>query len=225
MEAIDISIYKNESELANTVVTDALSIINSKLENQDTCHVGLTGGSLGSLISERLANELNKGNWHGLNIWWSDERFVPYDSNQRNDLIFVNTINKFTEVEVHRVPFDIDIVKSAKEFSESVEKVDFDLIILGMGPDGHVASLFPGQLDVDEPRSAFEILNSPKPPAERITFSMKKINSSDEIWLVVSGTEKSDAISELIEGESKLPVCKVKLSRLLVDSAAFGLAE
>ena len=98
-----------------------------------------------------------------------------------------------------------------------------DLIILGMGPDGHIASLFPGALHADETRDVFAITNSPKPPSARLTFSLKKLNSATEIWLIASGENKADAIAGLIEEDKSLPVSHVNLSRLLVDSAAFGI--
>ena len=225
MDAIDISIYSDEKELANSAVIDALSLINAKLEVSDKCHVALTGGTLGNMIAENLARELNKGNWNGLNVWWSDERYVPYSSADRNDLVFVNEIEKKTEAEVHRTPFESDLQKDAKQFSDQISRVEMDLIILGMGPDGHVASLFPGKLDLKETRDAFAISDSPKPPSERITFSMNKINKAGEIWLVASGAAKAEVIASLVEGESKLPVGQVSITRLLVDSQAFGVSE
>ena len=225
MEAVDVSIYSDEVELAKTVALDTLTLINSKLRERAKCHVALTGGSLGNQIAENLAKELNKGNWDGLNIWWSDERYVHFESELRNDLIFMKNIDEKCGVEVHRTPHEGDLEKSALHFNLELSKVDFDLIILGVGPDGHVASLFPGQLDVNEARDAFAIKNSPKPPSERITFSMRKINSAKEIWLVASGIAKADVVAELVEGESKLPVGQVSLTRLIVDSLAFGVGE
>ena len=223
MEEIDISIYADESELANTTVADLLTFINEKLHIKPECHVALTGGTLGNLISTKLADHLNKGEWEGLHIWWSDERFVPFTSSDRNDLEFVNSIHEFSKVKVHRAPFDGDVTHSAELFNKEVVKVDFDLLILGMGPDGHIASLFPNKIHEDEKRAAFAVTDSPKPPKERITLSLRKINESNEIWLVASGEAKSEAIASLIEEDQSLPVSHVNLTRLMVDSAAFGV--
>lgn len=223
MEEIDISIYANESELANTAVADLLSLINEKLLENSECHISLTGGTLGNLISIKLANHLNNGEWEGLHIWWSDERFVPLTSSDRNDLEFVNSIKEFSKVIVHRAPFDGDVTHSAEIFDSEVANVKFDLMILGMGPDGHIASLFPNKIHEDERRAAFAVSDSPKPPKERITLSLRKINESNEIWLVASGEAKAEAIASLIEEEQSLPVSHVNLTRLMVDSAAFGV--
>lgn len=223
MEEIDISIYANESELANTTVADLLSLINEKLLENSECHISLTGGTLGNLISIKLANHLNNGEWEGLHIWWSDERFVPLTSSDRNDLEFVKSIKEFSKVIVHRAPFDGDVTHSAEIFDREVANVKFDLMILGMGPDGHIASLFPNKIHKDERRAAFAVSDSPKPPKERITLSLRKINESNEIWLVASGEAKAEAIASLIEEEQSLPVSHVNLTRLMVDSVAFGV--
>ena len=223
MEEIDISIYADESELAKTAVLDALSLINAKLQDKGECHIALTGGTLGNLISTKLAEHLNRGEWEGLHIWWSDERFVPFNSTDRNDLHFVNSIKELSKVKVHRAPIEGDVNHAAELFNEEIEKVDFDLMILGMGPDGHVASLFPNQIHDDEKRAVFAVTDSPKPPKERITLSLRKINGSNEIWLVASGEAKSEAIASLIEEDQSLPVSHVNLTRLMVDSAAFGV--
>lgn len=223
MEDFDISIYSNESELAETTVIDALAFINSRLEDNDKCHVALTGGSLGNLIAEKLATELNKSNWSGLNIWWSDERYVPYDSTERNDLRFSQTIDKRSGAKIHRMPFTGNLLQDAKDFEAEISQVKLDLMILGVGPDGHIASLFPGQMDEAELRAAFQITDSPKPPAARITLSLRKINEANEIWLVASGSGKSEMIAELVDGDCDAPVSQVAITRLLVDSSAFGV--
>ena len=124
---------------------------------------------------------------------------------------------------VHRANGDGDIEVAANTLEREIAGINMDLIILGMGPDGHIASLFPGALYADEIRDVFAITNSPKPPANRVTFSLKKINSAAAIWLVASGEGKAVAVAGLIEEEYSLPVSHVNLSRLLVDSAAFGI--
>ena len=225
MEDLDISIYTTEAELLEATVGEIRDLVDTQLNETGKFHLALTGGTLGNLLAQELANEFSQGDWRGLHIWWSDERYVHFESELRNDLIFMKNIDEKCGVEVHRTPHEGDLEKSALHFNRELFKVDFDLIILGVGPDGHVASLFPGHLDVNEARDAFAIKNSPKPPSERITFSMRKINSAKEIWLVASGIAKADVVAELVEGESKLPVGQVSLTRLIVDSLAFGVGE
>jgi 6-phosphogluconolactonase len=93
-----------------------------------------------------------------------------------------------------------------------------------MGPDGHVASLFPGIADIDDVRSIFAITDSPKPPAVRISFTMKQINSAQEVWMVAAGEGKAAAVTKIIEGDISIPASYVRgnsHTRLIVDTEAF----
>lgn len=221
MEDLDISIYVDESELISAAISDINVLISSGLEKNGTFHLALTGGTLGNLISKNLAVQFSFGNWSGLHIWWSDERFVPLNSTDRNDLAFLSNLTN-AEIKFHRVMGE-NVESAATQLAKEINGIQLDLIILGMGPDGHVASLFPGAIHADEKRDVFAITDSPKPPSERVTFSLKKINSSKAIWLVASGAGKADAVAGLIEEDMKLPVSHVNLSRLMVDSESFGI--
>lgn len=219
---LDISILETEAELINTAVSECIQMIKARLGAGNEFHLALTGGTLGNAISKAIAGVLNQGDYSGLNIWWSDERYVLQDSTDRNDLEFVkNLTNK--KVKVHRANDSVPLTLAADELANDISGREMDLVILGMGPDGHVASLFPGKIHESEIREVFAITDSPKPPAERVTFSLKKINSAKEVWLVASGESKADAVMGLVEGDKSLPVTHINLSRLLVDSLAFGI--
>ena len=110
------------------------------------------------------------------------------------------------------------------DYERALEGVEIDLNILGLGPDGHVASLFPGIADIDDQRKIFAITDSPKPPAVRISFTMKFLNASREVWIVVAGEGKADAVGKIIEGDLSIPASYVSAqvrTRLIVDQAAF----
>jgi 6-phosphogluconolactonase len=219
---LDISILETEAELINAAVSECTQVIQTKLDTGSEFNLALTGGTLGNAISKSIAEVLNKGDFSGLNIWWSDERYVPRDSTERNDLEFIRKLTN-KNVKVHRANDSVSLSQAAVELANEISGRDMDLIILGMGPDGHIASLFPGKIHESENREVFAITDSPKPPAERLTFSLKKINSAKEVWLVASGENKADAVMGLVEGDRSLPVTHVNLSRLLVDSLAFGI--
>jgi 6-phosphogluconolactonase len=224
LDNLDIAIYSDIDELVAVTVPEVIEEIQDGISRNSEFHLVLTGGTLGVALSIAIANELNNGDFTGLHIWWSDERFVDLDSNDRNDLEFVNSL-KNKNVVIHRAPHSGSIESQAESFSKQLENVQLDLIIIGVGPDGHVASLFPNAIYQNEKRSAFAIINSPKPPAERITFSLNEINSADEIWVVASGESKQEAIEGFMDGDMDLPVSHLKATRLLVDSAAFGIEE
>ena len=176
MDDLDISVYADESELIKVTVEDAIEYVRDTLEAKGVCHLSLTGGTVGIATAKAMGEIFNSGEWSGLHIWFSDERFVPYDSNDRNDLEISKILSPESGVILHRVAGSGAIEVAAKSFADELKNVDMDLIILGMGPDGHVASLFPENIHADERRDAFEVIDSPKSPAQRVTFSLKKLN-------------------------------------------------
>jgi 6-phosphogluconolactonase len=116
------------------------------------------------------------------------------------------------------------IEDAVKNYQDALNGVVIDLNILGLGPDGHVASLFPGIADLDDQRDIFAIIDSPKPPAVRVSFTMKFINEAREIWIVAAGESKADAVAKIIEGDLSIPASYVSAqqrTRLIVDQAAF----
>jgi len=99
-----------------------------------------------------------------------------------------------------------------------------DICVLGLGPDGHVASLFPHHWDPHVKARAIAITDSPKPPAERVSFSMDFINASSQVWIIAAGESKAIAVSQVLEGDRDIPAGNVQgreLTRLIVDSEAF----
>jgi 6-phosphogluconolactonase len=227
-DELDLTLYADATELADEVTAQILASIEKGLKLKSTFHLVLTGGTLGVQISESLVQEFNAFSdaFKGLHIWWSDERFVPADSVERNAFPFHGTL-KNKNIVVHEVLASNvakDINEAVSDYALALENVDIDLNVLGLGPDGHVASLFPGMADVDDPRTIYAITDSPKPPASRVTFSMKQINSAAEVWMVAAGESKAEAVTKIIEGDISIPASYVRgnsHTRLIVDTEAF----
>jgi 6-phosphogluconolactonase len=102
--------------------------------------------------------------------------------------------------------------------------INLDLVILGIGTDGHVASLFPNVADIDDLRKVMLIMDSPKPPPVRISFTMSMINSSSKVWLVANGDSKAEAVTKILEADLSIPASYVRgtsHTRLIVDTEAF----
>jgi 6-phosphogluconolactonase len=225
---LDLTLYADGDELADEVTAQILIAIENGLLAQGVFHLVLTGGTLGVQISNSLKAAFNVAPemYKGLHIWWSDERFVDLDSSERNAAPFHGTLTN-TNIQVHEslapnTPASIE--DAVNDYPDALNGVTIDLNILGVGPDGHVASLFPGIADLDDLRNIFAITDSPKPPAERISFTMKFINEAREVWIVAAGESKAEAVAKIIEGDLSIPASYVSgqvRTRLIVDQASF----
>jgi 6-phosphogluconolactonase len=174
--------------------------------------VGLTGGTIAEKIHEAVvaATEGHEDvDWSKVDFWWGDERYVPADDDGRNAKQAREVMLDHLDVDerrVHEMPASDgphDSVKDAAEaYGDEVRRLgsgQFDVLMLGVGPDGHVASLFPGspQLDVDD-TVAVPVTDSPKPPPERISLTFGALSRSSEVWFVVSGEGKADAVAKAL---------------------------
>jgi 6-phosphogluconolactonase len=173
-------------------------------------HVGLTGGTIAEAIHEEIARLASSYDvdWTRVVFWWGDERFVAPDSDERNARKARLDLLDHLEVDparVHEIPSTAtaaDVAAAATAYADEVRSVGsgrFHLVMLGVGPDGHVASLFPGfpQLDVED-TVAVPVTGSPKPPPERVSLTFAALNRADEVWFVVSGADKAEAVSRAL---------------------------
>lgn len=226
----DLRIVADEFELVRTVVELVNIRVIQQLEETSIFHLALTGGTLGIQISKDLVMAWNEEpeKFSGLHLWWGDERFVPELSEERNAQPVLMGLSEDSPIHVHQVlPSDanVDVEVSARRYNADLFGIDMDLTLLGLGPDGHVASLFPGQWEENEERNAIPVIDSPKPPPQRVSFSMSKINSSHTVWFVVSGEEKHEAVAKIIGRDASIPATHVqgKIETLLfADHAALA---
>ena len=227
-DELDLTLYADADELADEVTAQILLAIESGLLARGEFHLVLTGGTLGVQISQALVGAFNSAPelYKGLHIWFSDERFVDLESPERNAAPLHGTL-KNSNVIVHEslAPNSPATVEDAvRDYEQALDGITIDLNILGVGPDGHVASLFPGIADYEDRRNIFAITDSPKPPAVRVSFTMSLINSAQEVWIVAAGESKADAVTKIIEGDLSIPASYVRgnsHTRLIVDTEAF----
>ena len=168
-------------------------------------HIALTGGTIADAVHRELArlSPATEVDWSRVVVWWGDERFVAPDSPDRNAqgarAVFLDTVGA---TQVHEMPSTADaadVEAGAAAYADLLREQgsgEFEVVMLGVGPDGHVASLFPGfaQLDVTD-RIAVAVTDSPKPPPERISLTFPPLNRSRSVWLLVSGEAKAEAVS------------------------------
>lgn len=217
MSEPSIVVSQTAEELASRVAGDFLALVSEVLEAKPVANIVLTGGSLGiALIGElaKLNLDLTK-----LRFMFGDERFVALDHEDRNEFQGISVFPELANKSLLRYPAaNSDLLTgqslmnnamtisygSAEETSEV-----FDLVILGLGPDGHVASLFPGHQGNGEWITAEQA--SPKPPAERLSLSYAALNRANQVWFLASGAQKAAVVSSALnEADCELPLAKVK---------------
>lgn len=218
-----------------TAVLDAISA-------RGTAHVALTGGTMGSAVVAALADHPahDAVDWSLVHFWWGDERYLPAGDADRNDTqndeAGLRDLTHGSD-RVHRVPGP-DEVDSAEEAARRYEEAlrehgsqSFDIVLLGVGPDGHIASLFPGHPQQGAAETiAVAVHDSPKPPPTRVTLTAECLSRSREVWFIVSGADKAEAVAKGVAGapaaESSTGLVRgMDRTLWLVDEAAAGAVE
>lgn len=177
-------------------------------------HVALTGGSMGSAIIGALAAQPGRDavDFSRVHVWWGDERYLPAGDADRND-----TQNDeaglaalgLEPAHVHRVAGPDETTSaedSARAYGDALREHgsgEFDLVLLGVGPDSHVASLFPrheAQRSTDA--IAIAVHDSPKPPPDRVSLTFEALNRARQVWFLVAGADKADAVHAALSPEA-----------------------
>lgn len=202
------------SELAAAVADRFLQRVAAAQARGEDPHVVLTGGSIAREVHQQIAQRAASHDidWSRIDFWWGDERFVAPDSPDRNARdARADLLDPVGATRVHEVPSTADVSDvgtAAEAYSDLVRAEghgEFDLVMLGLGPDGHVASLFPGfdQLDVVD-RIAVPVSGSPKPPPERVSLTFPALNRTRAVWFLVSGEGKADAVRRALAADGDL---------------------
>jgi 6-phosphogluconolactonase len=181
--------------------------------------VVLTGGGVGIATLRALREAAGHGavDWRAVDLWWGDERFLPLGHPERNDTQAKDALLDHVDVDwarVHRMPApdgpdgddpDAAAERYAAELAAAAKPEDggvpaFDVLLLGVGPEGHVASIFPESPAVVDRRVVVAVRNSPKPPPTRLTMTFGTLNSAREAWLLAAGEEKAPAVHLALAG-------------------------
>jgi 6-phosphogluconolactonase len=209
--------------VAQTAAEAFIDHIVEVLDQKAEAHVVLTGGTVGIKTLDELASSHRIGevDFSRVHFWWGDERYVASDSADRNELQARNALLNKIPVDVakvHAFPSSdsgLELDSAALSFAEQVAEFaaideiapDFDLVFLGVGPDGHVASLFPGKPKPPAGASVIAEHNSPKPPSARLSFSYEALLGAHQVWFVVAGADKANAVAVAFgDAPESLPV-------------------
>lgn len=200
-------VLRDADELATTVAGRLLDRLAAAQADGRIPQIGLTGGSIADRLHRQLAlmSPASGVAWSRVAVWWGDERFVPPDSPDRNALQARRALLDHVGVDpahVHEMPSTADVAdieEGAAAYDQAMHihgTGEFDVLMLGVGPDGHVASLFPGhpQLDVDD-RITTWVEDSPKPPPRRLSLTFGALNRARAVWFLVSGSDKAGVVA------------------------------
>lgn len=245
MIARQITIHDDVSATAQAIAARLITSITDAVTARGVAHIVVTGGTLGIAALVAVAQNPAKAsvNWSQVHFWWGDERFVAADSPDRNvlqaeelfaaldqlglDRATVHAMGSTDEFETAEEAAVAYTALLAAEASEDAASPVFDVLMLGMGPDSHVASLFPNHTRSEE-LGAIAVHNSPKPPPHRVSLTMGTINTAREVWLIVAGADKAPALATASHeiNEVAVPASAVhgtEATRWIVDRAASTL--
>jgi 6-phosphogluconolactonase len=208
------------------------------------CAVALSGGRTPAALYHLLAEEPARSRipWAGVHLFWGDERCVPPDHTESSYRLAHEALISRVPIppeNIHRVYGELDPQGAARRYESELAiffgapRPRFDLVLLGLGEDGHVASLFPGSEALDEQLRVAEAVRAEYQgrPADRVTLTLPAINAARRVWFLVSGAEKAEIVRAVLEGAGRaLPAQRVRpthgrLTWLLDAAAAQGLVE
>ena len=208
------------NEVINTdqFVTEAVSIIKSTIaeSNESVFRMSLCGGGTPRPVYEALVNEAI--DWENLEITFSDERCVPPshdDSNYKMAAEALLSKVSIKENNIIRIKGELDPVESASQCEDQLRKRSngsiymHDLLLLGMGEDGHTASLFPGTSALNESERWVVDNYIPDKDVNRVTFSYPLINASRKILVLATGEKKKKLVNDMIDGDESFPISKI----------------
>lgn len=212
----DWHVYEDAELLAQALTQQILTEAENAIKKTGAFHFITAGGSTPNRCYELLsAAQADWQNWH---IYMGDERVLPFLNAERNSQALLNhwlSNNDIPVKQIHFINTEAGLQKSAEYYAELIESVaSFDLCLLGMGEDGHTASLFPGHETgesvsvIGEQKLVITETNSPKPPAQRVSLNYSAFTKVNTVIKVVTGASKVEAIQQWLEGEP-LPIAKV----------------
>jgi 6-phosphogluconolactonase len=220
----ELVVAEDAPALAAAVARRTLDTLAAAQAARGRAVLALTAGSILEAVWQALADspDADRVDWSRIDVCWADERFVPADSADRNDLPAGRLLfgqQPFSAARQLSMPAsdgpEPDLDAAALLYAEQLAELrrpddsagelpDFDLVLLGVGPDGHCASLFPNHPGVFvEGELVIGVRNSPKPPPDRLSFTFDTLNRAVQIWFVVAGGGKADAVALAHSGASR----------------------
>jgi 6-phosphogluconolactonase len=218
-----VEIFPDSEILVGAAGNRLIDTIQNAVTTRGRALLVLTGGGNGIALLQYLGAQGQQIDWSKVHLFWGDDRYVPEDDDERNDKQARAALLDHIDIpssHVHTMPasdgeFGSDLGAAALAYeqllaanAEPGERApNFDVHLLGMGPEGHINSLFPDTPAVLETtHMVVAVEDSPKPPPQRITLTLPAIQRSREVWLMVSGAAKADAVAAAIGGAQPVSI-------------------
>ncbi len=209
----EILVHANAEEVVEALTARLLARLAEIQREFRVPQVALTGGRIATRAYGNLGAEGGKSavDWARVELWWGDERFVAADDEERNAEPTLKLLSglRLSPDRIHRMPAadsGMDLDQAAEAYATELGDTVFDICLLGLGPDGHVASLFPEHPSSYAEGEVIAVRASPKPPPERISLTLPVINRSREVWFLVSGSDKAAAAKMALLGAGPVQV-------------------
>lgn len=216
--APQLEVYEDAGSVAQAAADRLLErtlLPQGQVDSSGLIHLVLTGGGVGTKTLAALAAHprVRDVDWARVHLWWGDERFLPEGDPERNETgartcLLDALAPVLPSQNIHYVPRPDEegstrVDQAARLYAEQLARFapegelvpSFDVVLLGVGPDGHVASLFPGGTALLAAGATVGVEDSPKPQSQRVSLTLAAINQAREVWLIVSGDEKAAAVA------------------------------
>ncbi|MCF6280597.1 MAG: 6-phosphogluconolactonase [Candidatus Polarisedimenticolaceae bacterium] len=216
--------FESAEAVAEDGCDKTLAAAKQAIEQRGSFHILLAGGSTPTLCYRRLAS--SDADWPHWHIYFGDERCLPKLDPARNSQMAALALTEQVAIpssQIHPIPAELGAEEAAKQYDALISNIlPFDMVLLGMGEDGHTASLFPGQQH-PAGRSVVAVHNAPKPPADRVSLSAAALSNCRQLLFLVTGRGKQQAVAQWRNGK-RLPITQIEAigpSEVLIDADAW----
>lgn len=213
------NVYNSFDDAAKMAAEFLANSIKKCIKDKGVCHVILPGGNTPVSTLELLAEKTLP--WDKVHWYLGDERCYPQGHNERNDLMIDTHLwSRISQTNIHRISAEQGADKAAELYREEIKSIEtFDIAFLGMGEDGHTASLFPVNIALEDSRSVVPVYDSPKPPDNRVSLSINTLLNVKIKVVLVAGKSKTTVIKQIKAGEP-LPINCIGDIHWYIDEAA-----
>lgn len=241
---VHVDIQPDLPAVADAAAERFVAAVSEALRADQNAHVVFTGGSTGIAVLRAIRERAASIDWARVHVWWGDERFVPAGDSDRNDQQADEALLDHIDIDprnIHRVPAsdgahadDVDAAAEAyaaelaRYAADGAPSPVFTVLMLGVGEEGHTASIFPHSDAARDNRPVCAVRDCPKPPPTRVSMTFELLNQADEVWMMTTGAGKAEPVASAVAGADRLQNPSAgprgqSATRWLIDRAAAAL--